>query len=98
MMKPTSYKLSIGGDHYCIVSDESPDAIHKAALLVDSMVKEIATKASHVEEKRVATLAALQIATQLVLLESMVATNHQRQQKLVERLENECLALLSRPS
>lgn len=94
MMKTNNYKLSIFGEHYCVVSDESPDAVQKAALLVDGVIKEISAKAAHVEEKRIAVLAALQMASRIISLESAITENQARQHKLVDRMENECLALL----
>jgi cell division protein ZapA (FtsZ GTPase activity inhibitor) len=93
-MKTNSYKLSIFGEHYCVISDESPEAVHKAALLVNGIMKEIASKAAHVEEKRIAILTALQMASKIISLESVITDMHQRQARLVDRMEHECLAPL----
>jgi|ERR1700733_5065847 cell division protein ZapA (FtsZ GTPase activity inhibitor) len=90
----TSYKLSIFGEHYSVVSDESAQAVQKAAQLVDSIIKDIASKASHVEEKRVAVLAALQMASKIISLESAITDTQQRQAKLADRIDHECLAPL----
>ena len=67
-----SYKLLIFGDHYSVVSDESNAQITKAASMVDALMKEISSKASQVDEKRIAVLVALQMASKLLALESQI--------------------------
>lgn len=92
-MKNT-YKLLIFGDHYSVVSDESNAQITKAASMVDAMMKEISSKASQVDEKRIAVLVALQMASRLLALESQIENTSERHKELVDRIEHECIALL----
>ncbi len=92
-MKNT-YKLLIFGDHYSVVSDESNAQITKAASMVDAMMKEISSKASQVDEKRIAILVALQMASRLLALESQIENTSERHKELVDRIEHECIALL----
>lgn len=94
-MKNT-YKLLIFGDHYSIVSDESQADIAKAAAYVDALMKEISAKAAHVDEKRIAVLVALQLASKMLALESNKEYTDGCHKKLVDRLEQEYLALVRR--
>jgi cell division protein ZapA (FtsZ GTPase activity inhibitor) len=94
-MKNT-YKLLIFGDHYSIVSDESYTHITKAAAQVDALMKEIAAKAVHVDEKRIAVLVALQLASKMLSLESNKEFTDGCHQKLIDRIEQEFLAVVRR--
>lgn len=94
-MKNT-YKLLIFGDHYSIVSDESQAQITKAAAQVDALMKEISAKATHVDEKRIAVLVALQLASKLLVLESNQEHTQGCHERLIDRLEQEYLALVRR--
>lgn len=94
-MKNT-YKLLIFGDHYSIVSDESQALITKAAAHVDALMKEISTKAAHVDEKRIAVLVALQLASKVLMLETSKEYTEGCHKKLIDRLEQEYLALVRR--
>ena len=94
-MKNT-YKLLIFGDHYSIVSDESQAQLAKSAAQVDALMKEIAAKAAHVDEKRIAVLVALQLASKLLALESSKEYTDGCHKKLIDRIEQEFLALVRR--
>lgn len=94
-MKNT-YKLLIFGEHYSIVSDESQALITKAAAQVDALMKEISAKAAHVDEKRIAVLVALQLASKMLALESNKEYTDGCHKKLIDRLEQEFLALVRR--
>ena len=91
-----SYKLLIFGDYYSIVTDESQDQISKAAALIDSQLKEIASKISpsSVDEKRIAVLVSLQMASKVLFLESQLEQVSARHKELIDRIEHDCLALL----
>lgn len=91
------YKARIGNDVYILVSDEEEATIFQAVQTVDSMIKELAAKAGDIEEKKVAVLAALQIATKLYQVEktleyeqrlsniitSVLDDQHDQQEKIV---------------
>jgi cell division protein ZapA len=95
-MKSNNYKLLIFDEQYSVVSDESQSHVHKAALMVDSLMKEIASKASQIDEKRIAVLVALQMASQIVSLELQIEHASERHTELAERIERECMSLLRR--
>lgn len=94
-MKNT-YKLLIFGDHYSILSDESQSHVAQAAAQVDALMKEISLKAAQVDEKRIAVLVALQLASKVLSLESHKESTDNRHQELINRIEQECLALIRR--
>lgn len=94
-MKNT-YKLLIFGDHYSIVSDESQAQITQAAAHVDALMKEISAKAVHVDQKRIAVLVALQLASKMLSLESNKEYTDECHKKLIDRVEQEFLALMRR--
>lgn len=93
-MKNNSYKLLIFDDHYSIVSDEAPDKLTRAATMVDVLMREISSKISHIDEKRVAVLVALQMANKVLSLEAQVQDAVQAHEKLIELVEKECIMLL----
>lgn len=91
-----NYKLLIFDDQYSVVSDESQAHITKAAAMVDALMREIASKLSNVDEKRVAVLVALQMASQIAALESQIEHTSVCHKELADRVERECIALLRR--
>lgn len=59
------FKVSIFGDTYSLVSDESDDLLLKAAKIVDTSLKDIvANKHVEVDSKKIAVLVALQFAVE----------------------------------
>ncbi len=89
-----SSKLLIFGDHYSVVSDESQSQLTHAAAQVDALMKEISAKVPHIDDKRIAVLAALQLASKVIALESQIEHTSVRHKELVDRIEHECIALL----
>lgn len=95
-MKNNSYKLTIFGDQYSVVSDESHANINQAAAMVDTLMQEISSRLSQIDEKRIAVLVALQMASKVLALENQIDLTSDRHKELVDRIENECIALLRR--
>lgn len=69
-MEAKSLKLRIFDKEYTIVSDESEERVKQTAYLVDSLMREIVEHAKKLPEERVAVLAALRLASQLLAIES----------------------------
>jgi len=88
-----SYKVTIFGDQYTLVSDESETHIVQAAAAVDALMKEIADKSKVSDSKKYAIFAALQLASKLINLESEVRTNNLAKEKLLCKLEKDLLTL-----
>ncbi len=64
------YKVSIFGETYTLVSDETDEQIIAAAHAVDILMREISEKSHLADPKRISILAALQLASQLKMIES----------------------------
>jgi len=58
-------KVTIFGREYSILSEVDPDYITKAAVYLDSRMREVAENFPNVSENRVAVLAALNITDEL---------------------------------
>lgn len=82
-----SIKIHILGEDYSIVSDESADHIVQAAELVNSYMQEITAKSSVSNEKRIAVLGALRLASKLVQLEAAVSQDKKKEQELIALLD-----------
>lgn len=83
------YKVTIFSDQYSLLSDETEARITESALLVDMIMKEISEKSGIVDNKKIAVLAALRIASKLLQRESEIEKNRQKKEELVDRIEQE---------
>lgn len=81
------YKVSILGESYSIVSDEDQNLITQAAQLVDLRMEEIDQLAVISEPKKIAVLAALQIASELVRLKAQADQAKLHQKALVDIID-----------
>lgn len=94
MMKTKkSYKVTIFGDQYTLMSDESEQHVVQAAAIVDAIMKEIAQKSKISDPKKYAVFAALQLASKLTILESEVRSNDLAKERLLGKIEQELLTL-----
>ncbi len=93
MNKTKNYRINIFGDQYNLISDESQEHITKTAAMVDALMKEIADKSKLSDAKKIAVLAALQLANSLAHVESERNTNNDVKEKLIDRIEKELLSL-----
>lgn len=93
MSNVKQYKVTIFGDHYSLMSDESEETVLKAASFVDSTMKEIADKSKLPDGKKVAILAALRAASLLTALESEREMNQRHYQKLNDLIDQELFSV-----
>lgn len=93
MSNVKQYKVTIFGDHYSLMSDESDESILKAASMVDAMMKEIADKSKIQDGKKVAVLAALRVASVLTKLESEREAEKRHYQKLNDLIDPELFSI-----
>lgn len=84
-----SYKVTILDEHYSLVSDELESHIIESGVLVDQLMKNIAQKSSMRDNNKVAILASLQIASQLIRAREALEQHNKKQHMLIERLEKE---------
>ncbi len=76
-------KVSIFGESYVIVTDESDEHINTVAQLVNNSMKEIADKAQIEDTKRIAVLVALQLASKFLSTNYVLNSYESTSQKLV---------------
>ncbi len=88
-----SYKVTIFGDQYTLVSDEAEQRIIQSASSVDTLMKEIAAASKISDQKKIAVLAALRLASKLHDLESEISQSETEKERLLKRVENELLSL-----
>ena len=60
---------------------------------VDTIMQEIATKSTNIDEKKIAVLAALRIASQLAMVESELNREKQKEKQLIETINRELNSL-----
>jgi cell division protein ZapA (FtsZ GTPase activity inhibitor) len=80
--QPKKYKISILGESYSIVTDETEEHIVRAASLVDTYMQEIAQKLGSGDIKKLAVLAGLQSSSKLLHSEIMLAQERERYSRL----------------
>lgn len=85
-------KIEIFNDQYCLVSDEKEADILSAAHMVDKLMREIADKSNLNDEKKLAVLAALRIASQLVHLENSLQYYNQKHLEFTDIIEKKGLS------
>jgi|SRR5277367_5676988 len=93
MDKAKSLKLRIFDKEYTIVSDESEERVKQTASLVDSLMREIVEHAKKLPEERIAVLAALRLASQLLTMESKQEEEKLKKESLDLLLDRELAAL-----
>jgi len=85
-------KIEIFNDQYSLISDEKEDELLQASQFVDSLMKEISDKSSLKDEKKIAVLAALRIASRLINLENSLQYYEGRQKELAEMIDKKGLS------
>lgn len=91
-MEAKSLKLRIFDKEYTIVSDESEERVKQTAYLVDSLMREIVEHAKKLPEERIAVLAALRLASQLLAIESKEKQASAKTESLNALLDRELAA------
>jgi cell division protein ZapA (FtsZ GTPase activity inhibitor) len=89
MNEVKTYKLSIFGDHYSVISDESSTHVLEAAQMVDSFMKEIAQQSKISDPKKIAILAALKLANKVLTLEGRQEDEKRVYAELMKFIEKE---------
>lgn len=87
--KAKNYKVTIFGDQYALASDEAEEHIIKTARLLDTLMQEISQASKVTDAKKIAVLAGLRIASQLVALESEQEAVSLQNKKLIDQIDRE---------
>ena len=88
-----NYKVTIFGDDYILASDESGETIIQSAMVVDTFMNEIAQQSKIADHKKIAVLAALQIACRAAVLESESEAIKCQGKKLIDDINQELFSV-----
>jgi cell division protein ZapA (FtsZ GTPase activity inhibitor) len=83
-----TYKVTIAGRLYTLVSDEAEREVYAAVQLVDSVLQKVAAQSVTSDVAKLSLLAALDLALKHVQLEQSVAMHADQQAKLMSLLTN----------
>ncbi len=89
MNEKKSYKVQIFEEHYVLSSDEAEALVIEAAEMVDASMKEISHHFALTDVKKIAVLAALRIANQLLHSERKQNNNEQTVGALKDYIDQE---------
>jgi len=81
------YTVEVFGEHYQLVSDETHEHLAQVSARVDTLMRDIARKMDSAEVKKVAVLAALQLASALVYFEREKDKRARESQELRARID-----------
>jgi cell division protein ZapA (FtsZ GTPase activity inhibitor) len=87
--KNKSYKVTICGNSYALITNEPEDHVIKAAQRVDALIQEIVSKSPGVDEKKVAVLVALRLASHNLQLEAEATAQQHIKEQLVDIIDRE---------
>lgn len=89
MQKLNKYQVSIFGEAYSLVSDETQENIMQSVKLVDSLMREIAEKVQPIDSYKMAVLVSLKLSSRILSLESEIEKIRFNQEMLIEVLDRE---------
>jgi len=90
MTKQTKqYKITILDNEYSLVSDEPEEHVRSTVQYVDSLMKEVLEKSRLADQTKVAVLATLQIASELLHLQEEKKRNQQEYSILIDTIEKQ---------
>jgi cell division protein ZapA (FtsZ GTPase activity inhibitor) len=81
-------KLSIFNKEYVIMTDEKDEHIYSAARILDDMLRNIANNVNFTNEGKIAVLAALQLATDIVKQKEKKEASESKLSNLIDLLES----------
>jgi cell division protein ZapA len=88
-MDESKIKVTIFGTNYALKADTSYEYIKETATYVDKAMQDIASKNPEQSDTRVAVLAALNIAEELILARKLAPENfEERTKKLADALDS----------
>jgi cell division protein ZapA len=88
--------VTIFGNEYSLITNESENYVSNAAQRVNELMNEIAGASTAVDEKKIAILAALRLASELMQLKETVEGNSISQRKLIAAIDHELTVMSQR--
>src|SRR5947209_8700483 len=87
--KAQGCKVRILDEEYCLVTNESEQHIVESAQLVDSMLREIMQGSARADEKKIAIVTALRIASRALKSEEEMRILKEKQEVLARTVDQE---------
>jgi cell division protein ZapA (FtsZ GTPase activity inhibitor) len=85
--KVKKYKVTIFGESYFLLSDESEEQLITSAQLVDSLMRQIADKSQVTDSKRIAVLVALQLASKTFESKEVIGHYQEKSNELLNLID-----------
>lgn len=92
-MNTKSYKVVINNEEYNLVSDEGEARVAEAAKMVDTIIQQLSKQAPSLDKRKIAVLAALQIASTVLQHQDVIAQRSQLEDNLVSLIDSKLLSL-----
>lgn len=89
MQEKKNYKITIFGETYSLLSDETDHHISTVSQLVDSLMNEISLKIPQASTEKIAVLVALQLASQLTHSNELLQKYQQHNALLIDHITQE---------
>jgi len=83
------YKVTIAGESYFLVSDESEERIQAVAKYVDAQIRTIAQAGYSDDPQRLAILVALQSTSKMMEHSELLKSQQERHERLIDRISQE---------
>jgi cell division protein ZapA (FtsZ GTPase activity inhibitor) len=83
------FKVTIGGESYFLISDESEDHLLAVSRFVDGQMKLFKQNGHDDDPKRLAVLVALQCASKMIVSSELLEKYHTHNEKLIELITQE---------
>lgn len=83
------FRATIFGESYVLISDQPDEHLSLVESLVDNKIKSIAKKSQSDDPKKLAVLAALQIASELLYSKQSLINYGEKSQKLLDMISSE---------
>ena len=93
-MSVNKFSFNIFNEKYQIVSDSSEEVVSRAVSKVDILMKNISSKLESKDKGRVAILAALKLAEDLVAMEELLDSDDKEATSLASKIEKELRPLV----
>jgi cell division protein ZapA (FtsZ GTPase activity inhibitor) len=84
MSSAQKIKVTIYGDTYTLVTDEPEEFVRATATTVDSLMVDMAQRMGNVESRKIAVLAALQLASKQLTFERTVAAKRKELERQLD--------------
>ena len=81
------YTVSIFGESYSLLSDESQEHIEQAAQAIDNLLQEVTQKAKTVDAKKAAILVAFRLMSKIIRLDADTVVHKEKCNHLLQIIQ-----------